>query len=87
MRAAPLRRAPLACATAVLLALAGAPAAFAQFGDSTLRTGDRGHDVRVLQSWLTHLGFHTHVDGVFGRGTRRKVRRFEHHEGIRVDAL
>ena len=68
-------------------ALAAAPAALAQFGDATLRTGSRGHDVKVLQSWLTHLGFETQVDGVFGRGTARAVRRFERHEGIRPDGV
>jgi cell wall-associated NlpC family hydrolase len=87
MKAAALRRAPIACALTVLFTLASAPAAFARFGDATLRTGSRGHDVRVLQSWLTHLGFRTSVDGIFGRGTRRKVRRFEHHSEIRVDGI
>jgi peptidoglycan hydrolase-like protein with peptidoglycan-binding domain len=47
----------------------------------------RGHDVRVLQSWLTRLGHQTSVDGRFGRGTRRSVRAYERHEGHRVDGV
>jgi cell wall-associated NlpC family hydrolase len=67
---------------AVCLTPASAEAAF---GDRPLREGSRGHDVRVLQSWLTHLGHSTVVDGVFGRGTRRSVRRYEGAEGLRVN--
>jgi hypothetical protein len=55
-------------------------ASAASFGARTLHQGSRGHDVRVLQSWLTHLGYRTAVDG-------RSVRRFEHHERIRVDGV
>jgi hypothetical protein len=87
MTAAALRRAFPACALMALLALAAAPAARAQFGDKPLRMGARGHDVKVLQSWLTRMGFDTSVDGVFGSGTRRAVRRFERHEQLRVDGV
>jgi peptidoglycan hydrolase-like protein with peptidoglycan-binding domain len=45
----------------------------------------RGHDVRVLQSWLSRLGHETSVDGRFGRATRRSVRAYERHEGQHVD--
>lgn len=76
-----LRAAPLA-ATAVL---AMAPSASAAFGDRHLERGDRGHDVRVLQSWLTHLGFETGVDGAFGRGTARSVYRYERKNRLRRD--
>jgi hypothetical protein len=66
--------------------LAGIPAdARAAFGDRPLRKGSRGHDVRVLQSWLTRIGLRTHVDGWYGRGTARHVRRFERRNGRRVD--
>ncbi len=87
MRHAPLGRAWLACVLTVLAALATAPAAFARFGDSSLRKGSRGHDVKVLQSWLTHLGYRTTVDGAFGHGTWRSVRRFEHHQHLRIDGV
>jgi cell wall-associated NlpC family hydrolase len=41
--------------------------------------------VRVLQSTLSRLGQPTAVDGVFGRATRRSVRRYERAEALRVD--
>jgi hypothetical protein len=69
-RTTPVRRrqAP-ACALALAAALAALPApADAAFGDRPLRLGHRGHDVRVLQSWLTRLGQPTAVDGIFGAG-------------------
>jgi hypothetical protein len=59
--------------------------AHAAFGDRPLRIGHRGDDVRVLQSWLTRLGHPTTVDGLFGRGTRRSVRRYERAQELRVD--
>ena len=69
-----------------LAALCLLPAsAEASFGDRPLRKGSRGHDVRVLQSWLTHVGHPTVVDGVFGRATRRSVRRYERAEALRVN--
>src|SRR5919201_2413303 len=87
MKAAPAGRAIFACALTALLVLAAAPAALARFGDATLRQGSRGHDVKVLQSWLTHLGFSTSIDGVFGPATTRSVRRFERHENITIDGI
>lgn len=63
-----------------------APAdARSRFGDRALHAGSHGHDVRVLQSWLTHMGFTTTLDGRFGRRTARTVRRYERAEAIRVD--
>ena len=38
-------------------------------GDRVLRKGMRGHDVRVLQSYLTLAGFSTSVTGYFGSVT------------------
>jgi cell wall-associated NlpC family hydrolase len=87
MKAAPMGRAVFACALVVLVALAAVPAAFARFGDTTLRKGSRGHDVKVLQSWLDKLGYTTTIDGVFGRGTYRSVRRFEKKEGLTIDGI
>jgi peptidoglycan hydrolase-like protein with peptidoglycan-binding domain len=69
------------------MALVVAPTAMARFGTKTLRKGSRGHDVKVLQSWLTHLGYRTSVDGDFGRRTYISVRRFEKHEGLRIDGV
>jgi peptidoglycan hydrolase-like protein with peptidoglycan-binding domain len=61
--------------------------AFAHFGDHTLRTGSTGHDVKVLQSWLSHMGFTTTVDGNFGPNTRWNVRRFEQAKGLPVNGV
>jgi hypothetical protein len=87
MKAAPVARACVLCVLSALVALAAAPAALARFGDTTLRRGSRGHDVKVLQSWLTHLGYRTSIDGVFGPGTTRSVRSFERHEQLTVDGV
>jgi peptidoglycan hydrolase-like protein with peptidoglycan-binding domain len=87
LKPAPIGRAVLACALAALVTLAAAPAAFARFGDTALRKGSRGHDVKVLQSWLDKLGYRTSIDGVFGGGTYRSVRRFEKHEGLRINGV
>jgi peptidoglycan hydrolase-like protein with peptidoglycan-binding domain len=64
-------------------ALPAAPAAAAgHLGDRTLRSGMRGHDVRVLQKFLTRAGIRTAVDGVFGAGTAARVRRFQRAEDL-----
>jgi peptidoglycan hydrolase-like protein with peptidoglycan-binding domain len=69
-------------------ALAVMPAtAFAHFGDRTLSTGSTGHDVKVLQSWLNHMGFRTSIDGNFGRNTRWNVRRFEQAKHLPINGI
>jgi peptidoglycan hydrolase-like protein with peptidoglycan-binding domain len=66
------------------------PAALAKkrsfnLGDRTLRQGDKGNDVRLLQRYLTRAGLRTDVDGVFGGGTTSSVRDFERAQRRRVD--
>jgi peptidoglycan hydrolase-like protein with peptidoglycan-binding domain len=72
-----------------LLASAAVPAAAqAKMGDrSPLRVGMRGHDIRVLQDYLTKAGFDTTVDGSFGRGTRASVRAFEKSAALRANGV
>lgn len=53
----------------------------------TLRRGDRGGEVRVLQSALVDAGYGVLVDGLFGRGTENAVERFQQAEGLLVDGI
>ena len=82
-----------ACArTSIVVALAAmtvlpASAFAARFGERTLRTGSSGHDVKVLQSWLSKMGFATSIDGSFGRNTRWNLRRFEQAKSLQIDGV
>lgn len=84
LRACARRSAALAIAG---IAVLPATAFAARFGERTLSTGSRGHDVKVLQSWLTHMGFKTGVDGEFGRNTRWNVRRFEQARSMPINGV
>jgi cell wall-associated NlpC family hydrolase len=70
--------AALAVCVATLLATAPAEA-------RTLSQGQRGADVRALQKLLRQAGFPQRVDGVFGRGTYRTLRRLERELELKVD--
>jgi peptidoglycan hydrolase-like protein with peptidoglycan-binding domain len=61
------------------------PAQAASLGKRALAQGSRGHDVRVLQDFLTRLGVTTEVDGVYGAGTAANVRRWERASKLRAD--
>jgi hypothetical protein len=73
----------------VLIALAPAAASAKKrvyhLGDRTLTVGNRGHDVRVLQTYLGRIGANTGVDGVFGPGTKASVKKFERSQLRRAD--
>jgi hypothetical protein len=56
-------------------------------GDRVLRQGMSGHDVRVLQDFLTRAGFATGVDGQFGPGTRRNVVAFQRARGLKPSGV
>jgi peptidoglycan hydrolase-like protein with peptidoglycan-binding domain len=56
-------------------------------GDRTLREGAEGHDVKVLQNFLSRAGARVDQDGVFGRGTTAAVRAFERFQQRRVDGI
>jgi cell wall-associated NlpC family hydrolase len=53
----------------------------AHLGDRVLWPGMSGHDVRVLQQYLTFAGFQTTITGKFGPSTRQSVIAFQraHH--------
>lgn len=53
----------------------------------TLRRGSSGLAVAALQISLTNAGWPTRVDGVYGAGTERSVRRFQKANGLKVDGV
>jgi peptidoglycan hydrolase-like protein with peptidoglycan-binding domain len=56
-------------------------------GDRILREGMHGHDVRVLQAYLTQAGFGTQVDGQFGSGTEASVVAFQRSKRLRANGV
>jgi peptidoglycan hydrolase-like protein with peptidoglycan-binding domain len=52
-----------------------------------LRRGMHGHDVKVLQDYLRRAGVRTRVDGEFGKGTWRAVRKFESLQERRANGV
>jgi hypothetical protein len=75
----------LAAVGLALLAAVPAEARRYTFGDRELRQGARGHDVRVLQDFLTRVGIETDIDGQFGPVTARRVRTWERESATRVN--
>jgi peptidoglycan hydrolase-like protein with peptidoglycan-binding domain len=58
------------------------------FGARTMARGRIGWDVSVLQFLLARRGFAPpHLNGNFGRGTQRAVRRFQRAFGLAVDGI
>jgi peptidoglycan hydrolase-like protein with peptidoglycan-binding domain len=68
-------------ATVLCCGAVATPAAVAKrgrhLGDRALRQGASGSDVRELQKALRKAGFTVNVDGQFGSGTVRAVKRFQ----------
>ena len=56
-------------------------------GERTLRQGMKGHDVRVLQSYLTIAGYPTTVDGQFGPLTKTSAMAFEKASGLLANGV
>ena len=56
-------------------------------GDRILRLGMRGHDVRVLQDYLSQSGFQTPITGYFGRLTKHNVVAFQRWRGMRANGV
>jgi cell wall-associated NlpC family hydrolase len=75
----------LALVVGALVVSAVSVAAVAPAEARTISQGQRGKDVRALQKLLRQAGFQQKVDGVFGRGTYRTLRRLERELGLTVD--
>jgi len=56
-------------------------------GDRILSQGASGHDVRVLQDYLTIAGYSTPVDGSFGATTKQNLIAFETAHGFAGDGV
>jgi peptidoglycan hydrolase-like protein with peptidoglycan-binding domain len=56
-------------------------------GDRILREGMTGHDVRVLQDFLTRAGYPTTIDGQFGPTTRTHVISFQRARKLKADGV
>jgi peptidoglycan hydrolase-like protein with peptidoglycan-binding domain len=52
-----------------------------------VKRGMSGHDVKVLQDFLTRAGFKVSVDGEFGASTEKAVRKFETAQARAVDGI
>ncbi len=48
----------------------------------TLRKGDRGADVKTLQTWLSDIGYPVSGSGYFDSSTQSQVRRFQQTSGL-----
>jgi peptidoglycan hydrolase-like protein with peptidoglycan-binding domain len=70
---------------ACLVPTTEAVAAKRTFGLRPLQMGARGHDVRVLQDFLTRWGVKTRIDGQYGPVTTLRVKLWEKLTGRPVD--
>jgi peptidoglycan hydrolase-like protein with peptidoglycan-binding domain len=52
-----------------------------------VKSGMSGHDIRVLQDFLTRAGFKVTVDGEFGASTEKAVEKFETAQNRTVDGI
>jgi peptidoglycan hydrolase-like protein with peptidoglycan-binding domain len=56
-------------------------------GDRVLRPGMSGHDVRVLQDYLTIAGYPTSIDGDYGPATKTNVLAFQRAQGFTANGV
>jgi peptidoglycan hydrolase-like protein with peptidoglycan-binding domain len=59
----------------------------AHLGNRTLRPGMHGHDVRVLQGYLSLVGYPTSVDGSYGPATKRSVLAFQQAHSMTANGI
>ena len=54
----------------------------------TLRKGDKGEDVKLLQTWLNKLGYDCgKADGIFGTKTLLAVKKFQKDHYLAIDGI
>ena len=70
----------------LVLPVSSAGAKTLSLGTRDLRPGMHGHDVRVLQGFLTQVGVNTSVDGQYGPLTARHVRTWKRKSSMRVNS-
>jgi len=58
-----------------------------RLGQRRLKRGTRGDEVRVLQLWLSDLGYRVASAGAYGRTTVVAVRRFQSDQGLATDGV
>ncbi|HEY6398097.1 MAG TPA: peptidoglycan-binding protein [Solirubrobacteraceae bacterium] len=63
------------------------PGGSRHLGDRILRPGMSGHDVRVLQDYLTLVGFPVAIDGTYGAQTQQQMIAFKLAHGLRGNAI
>lgn len=52
-----------------------------------VKMGHKGNQVRMIQNTLKNLSYPISDDGIFGEGTERIVRQFQHDKKINVDGI
>jgi cell wall-associated NlpC family hydrolase len=63
------------------------PGDSAHMGDRILREGMNGHDVRVLQDYLSLAGYRTPIVGQFGPQTKSNLMAFQRAHGMRANGI
>src|SRR5690554_843244 len=57
-------------------------------GERTLRRGDEGADVAILQQKLQNMGIYTErIDGIYGSNTVKAVRSFQEKNTLTADGI
>ena len=73
---------------ALTLCLCLSVAANAALGDTVLRAGSTGQEVKSLQKKLSQIGYSVgSIDGKFGPTTEQALKRFQKNRGIKVDGI